>query len=106
MLIGHEAGRRYHTFKCAAKSCKGRSREVRRFLDKKDAKSTSNLRKHAKKCWGEAVVENADDAEDAEEVRRTIIRVIKSDGSITAHFARKKGEVTYSHRPHTKAESR
>lgn len=51
VIIGQKQNRRYHEFKCAAKSCKGRSREVRRFLDKKHAKSTSNLRKHAKKCW-------------------------------------------------------
>ena len=46
--IGYEDGRRYHSFRCAARSCKQR---IRRYLDKKDGKSTRNLRKHAKSCW-------------------------------------------------------
>ncbi|RDX39469.1 hypothetical protein OH76DRAFT_1491119 [Lentinus brumalis] len=58
VIIGHdENGRRYHNFKCAAKACKGKKHEVRRYLDTADAKSTSNLRKHTKKCWGEAAIE-------------------------------------------------
>ena len=34
-------------------------RFVRRFLDSKDAKSTSNLRRHAKGCWGADAVESS-----------------------------------------------
>jgi len=46
-----------HVFECAAGKCKARNgRDVRRFLDKGDAKSTSNMRKHAKGCWGEEAV--------------------------------------------------
>ncbi|RDX40258.1 hypothetical protein OH76DRAFT_1366486, partial [Lentinus brumalis] len=60
VVIGHDNdGRRYHEFKCAAKPCKTQ-RPVRRYLDKGDAQSTSNLRKHAKRCWGEDTVELAD----------------------------------------------
>ncbi len=51
-------------------------------------------------------VERADEADDADEVRATIAKAKKYDGSITAHFARKTGVVTYSHRAHTKAETR
>jgi hypothetical protein len=43
-------------FKCLAKPCKGKGRNprcVNRFLDKKDAKSTGNLQKHARLCWGD-----------------------------------------------------
>ncbi|RPD52240.1 hypothetical protein L226DRAFT_438013, partial [Lentinus tigrinus ALCF2SS1-7] len=74
--------------------------------DTKDAQSTGNLRKHARRCWGDDTIERADEADDADEVRLTIVKGLLRDGSITAHFARKKGVVTYSHRPHTKAETR
>ena len=41
----------------------------------------------------------------ADEVREGITQLV--DGSITAHFERKgKEKITYSHRPHTKAETR
>jgi hypothetical protein len=41
----------------------------------------------------------------ADDVREGMAKLV--DGSITAHFERKgKGKVTYSHRPHTKAETR
>ncbi len=80
---------------------------MRRFLDKGDAKSTSNLRKHAKKCWGDGVVEAADDAKTADEVRETAEAGVLNQQSITAAFERNnKGKVTYSHRPHTRTESR
>ncbi|TFK80651.1 hypothetical protein K466DRAFT_503539, partial [Polyporus arcularius HHB13444] len=105
VTIGYEEGCRYHEFKCMGKSCKLK-KPIRRFLDKDDVSSTGNLRKHAKKCWGEEAVALADQAEHAEEVRRTIVKGILRDGTITMHFARKKGQVTYSHRPHTKAETR
>jgi hypothetical protein len=90
-----------------ATNCKHKSRDVRRFLDKADAKSTSNMRKHAKKCWGEDVVASADLANNANEVRATTVRGILNPTSITAAFERRgKGKVTFSHRQHTKAESR
>jgi hypothetical protein len=45
--------RRLHVFACAAGKCRGKNRrDVRRFLDTGDAKSTSGLRRHAKNCWG------------------------------------------------------
>lgn len=94
-------------FQCAAKMCLNHGRGVRRFLDKKDNKSTSNLRKHAKKCWGEDVVKMADNAKNAQEVRETTVKGALNLQSITTAFERKgKGKVTYSHRQHTKAESR
>ena len=44
-----------HVFECCAKHCKGKvnGRMVRRYLDTSDAKSTGNLRKHARVCWGQ-----------------------------------------------------
>ena len=78
---------------------------MRRYLDKKDAKSTSNMRKHAKLCWGEETVKLADEAKNVQEARTTISGV--KDGSITASFERKgKGKVTYSHRQHTRTETK
>jgi hypothetical protein len=76
-------------------------------LDKGDAKSTSNMRKHAKKCWGDDVVASADKAANASEVRNTTVKGSLDPQSITAAFERKgKGKVTYSHRQHTKTEAR
>jgi hypothetical protein len=106
-LIDYVEGRRCHAFQCLAKICKQKSRSVRRYLDTGDAKSTSNLRKHAKKCWGDAVVASADKAKTAREVRDTNIKGYLNPQSITAAFERKgKGKVTYSHRQLTKTESK
>ncbi|KAI0264269.1 hypothetical protein BGY98DRAFT_940010 [Russula aff. rugulosa BPL654] len=70
-LIVHVDGRRCHAFECIAKSCKHKTRVVQRYLDKGDAKSTGNLRKHAKRCWGNEVVAAADKAKTARDVRDT-----------------------------------
>ena len=53
-IIEYVSGRRAHTFICAATHC---TQNVHHFLDTRDAKSTSNLWRHAVKCWGE---ENVD----------------------------------------------
>ena len=99
--IGYEGGRRYYEFKCAAKGCK---KGIRRYLDTKDAKSTSNMRKHAKNCWGADTVLAADNAKDVG-MARDILK--QRDSSITAAFERVgKGKVTYSHRQHTKTETK
>ncbi|KAG0699301.1 hypothetical protein DFH29DRAFT_809220 [Suillus ampliporus] len=93
-----------HEFRCSARGCKT---TIRRYLDKKDARSTGNMRKHVKLCWGNVVLQAADDAKDASEVRTKIIPGILRDGSITASFERKgKGKVTYSNRQHTRAETK
>jgi len=56
--IEYIKGHRVYVFECSTKHCrgKGNGRLVHRYLDTSDAKSTSNLRKHAKICWGEAEV--------------------------------------------------
>ena len=104
-------GRRVHVFECAAKGCKGRGngRYVRRYLDTCDAKSTSNLRKHAKICWTDALVALADKTKDVKAARVALagLKDVDVDGSITAVFERlAKSKVTYSHRQHTKTEAR
>ena len=91
-------------FKCLAKGCK---HKVHRYLGGKDAQSTGNMRRHAKTCWGDEAVRTADDARDVLEARTKVVRGILCNGSITAAFERKdKGKVLYSHRQHTKTETR
>ena len=58
-------------------------------MDKGDAKSTSNMRKHAKKCWGDEVVASADKAKNTHEVRATTIKGALDPQLITAAFERK-----------------
>lgn len=101
-------GRRVHAFECAAGKCRGKNgRDVRRYLDTGDAKSTSSLRRHAKNCWGEEAVQAADNTEDLASARVILTKTKLRDGSITAEFERiGKGKVTYSHRQHTSTESR
>jgi hypothetical protein len=95
--IGHESGRKYHYFHCAAKRCKG-SGGVRRFQDSKDRAGTSNLKGHAIKCFGSDAVNAAFDNKSTNS---------RTDGSIFAVFARRgQAQVTISHRAHTTEETR
>jgi hypothetical protein len=101
--------RRVHVFECAAARCMGKinGRMVRRYLDTGDAKSTSNLRKHAKICWGEEAVAAADNTKDVRAAREALKKLKSVDSSITEAFVRiAKGKVTYSHRQHTTTEAR
>ena len=78
---------------------------VRRYLDTSDAKSTSNLHKHARVCWGVEAVAAADETRNM----GAALDLIKThkDWSIVAAFERKgKGKVAYSHRQHTTTQSR
>jgi hypothetical protein len=104
-------GRRVHVFECAGSAagrCRGKNgRDVRRFLDTGDAKSTSGLRRHAKKCWGEDAVDAADNTQSLEEARLVLAKTKLRDGSITALFERMgKEKVTFSHRQHTSTQAR
>lgn len=106
-------GRRCHEFQCAAPLCKGKGtkpRIVRRYLDKGDRNSTSNMHKHAKNCWGEENVSKALETKgelSVGEVRKSLAHAPLRDGSITASFERKgKGKVTFSTRQHTYMETR
>ncbi|GLB43472.1 putative protein dimerization activity [Lyophyllum shimeji] len=97
-------GRRCHEFACAAKGCKFKAR---RYLDTRDRTSTSNLIKHVRGCWGEDAWAAAKACGSIDDARKSIVKPLNMDGSILASFERKgKGKVTYSHRPHTKAETR
>jgi hypothetical protein len=101
--------RRVHVFECNAKHCKGKGngRMVRRYLDTTDAKSTGNLRKHARVCWGDEAVVAADQTRDVRTARDALEKMSTKDGSILEAFGRvAKSKVTYSHRQHTKTETR
>jgi hypothetical protein len=103
-------GRRVHVFECNAKPCKGKGRDprcVNRYLDKKDAKSTGNLRKHARICWGEETVQACDDTKDVLAARVALRQHNRRDGTVLAAFERVgnlKKKPTYSNRQHTKTE--
>ena len=52
-------------------------------------------------------MEAADNAKDVSKAHEKVVKSILQDGSITAAFERTgKGKVTYSHRQHTKAETK
>ena len=67
--------RRVHVFMCAATRCKGKNgRDVHRYLDTGDARSTSSLCRHAKICWGEDAVSAADNTADLEGARTVLAK--------------------------------
>ena len=102
-IIEYVGGRRSHLFKCRAKRC---NKHVRRFLDKGDATSTGNMRKHVKSCWGEDVFHEVLTAKNAE-AARDAVKSYLANGSITTAFERKgNSQVQYSHWQHTKIETR
>jgi hypothetical protein len=101
--------RRVHVFVCAATHCRGKhGRDVRRFLDTGDARSTSGLRRHAKLCWGEEAVSAADSTANLEGARTALAKSgVKRNGSITEAFERiGKEKIVYSNRQHTYIETR
>jgi hypothetical protein len=83
---------------------------VRRYLDKSDKGSTSNMHKHAKNCWGEEIVSNALKTKNElsiDDIRKSLGNAKLQNGTITALFDRKgKGNVTFSTKQHTYAETR
>lgn len=104
-------GRRVHEFECSASYCKGRGKNpriVRRYLDTSDRNSTGNLRKHAQMCWGDGILSGADACGDRNSARKGLDKAKKlQDGSITTSFEREgKGKLTFSHRQHTKVQTR
>ena len=106
--IEYVDGRKAHIFECAVKSCRSKSKFVRRYLYTGDTSSTSNLRRHAKLCWGEAVVAAADTTGSLAFARSALSKKKGAAGLITAAFDREKntGTVTYSHLQHTKVQAR
>ena len=77
---------------------------VHHYLDTGDAKSTRNLRKHTRICWGVETVAVADETRNYG-AAFDLLKLHK-DRSITEAFKQKgKGKVTYSHRQHTTTQS-
>ncbi|KAG6913256.1 hypothetical protein DXG01_008365 [Tephrocybe rancida] len=104
-IIYDKLGNRGHQFTCAAKGCRYKAN---RFLNTKDRSSTSNLIKHVKSCWGQEAWDGAVTCGDADTVRKALSDKgnLKS-GSIFKIFQRKgKAQVTFSHRQHTRSETR
>lgn len=107
-IIEEEDGRRSHVFVCTAKPCKT-GKGVRRYLDTKDATSTSNLRRHAEGCWGTDTVKMVRELDSVGAAREYLLGAGRLDreAPITFHFKREKGgKVSYMHRNHTKHETR
>ena len=105
--VDYVKGRKVHVFECGASKCRSKQRFVRRFLDTTDARSTGNLRQHAKACWGEETVAVADNTRDVKTAREALGKSKSVDGTITELFeSAAKGRVTYKHRQHTKLEAR
>src|SRR5215472_6497771 len=72
--ICYHKGRRYHLFTCMGKSCKF---QCRRFLDKSDANSTRNLRRHVKRCWGNEVLQAAEASQSVDKAREEVVEPFK-----------------------------
>ncbi len=95
-----------HVFECAASHCKCKTQFIRRYIDTGDISSTSNLCRHAIRCWGDEAVQAADKTTSAKTAWDALTNK-EPNGSITAAFERVgKDGVTYSHRQHTKTEAR
>jgi hypothetical protein len=62
------------------------SRSIKRFVDKADAASTSNLWKHAKTCWGHDTIKAADETKDVGVAREIASKAVLNNGSMTAMF--------------------
>ncbi|KAF8876639.1 hypothetical protein BD779DRAFT_1449158, partial [Infundibulicybe gibba] len=94
--VGFEDGHKYHLFRCAAQKCKNTA-GVHRYQDSKDRATTSNLKAHALKCFGEAAVSAA--------FSKTT--PCTWDGSIFASFAcQAQSPATVSHHAYTTDETR
>lgn len=83
-------------------------RLVKRNLNTQNATSTSNLKKHASKCWGEELVKAIMAVKSIHQARDVLKKKgNERDGSILAAFQKVGHEpVTYSSRPATNLESR
>jgi len=106
-LVEYIKDRKAHAFICAATQCRGQTRSVRRFLDKSDAKSTSNMHRHAKVCWGVEAIEAADGTQDKKAALRALENLETNNGSIVAAF-QQVGErkPIYNLSQHTKTKAR
>ncbi|KAI6107638.1 hypothetical protein EDD16DRAFT_1488628 [Pisolithus croceorrhizus] len=99
--IEYVEGQHMHVFWCMAKGCK---KGVQWFLDKSDAQLTGNMHKHVRGCWGEDIFHQATQTKNATVAHEAVQNYVKN-GSIKVTLDCK-GKVGYSHRQHTKIETR
>jgi len=97
--IHYVGTRRLHVFECLAENCKAKGKNprfVNRYLDKADARSTSNLRKHVKICWGTDILAAADKIKDLDAIRALVAKTELKDGLLAAAFeGMSKGKLAY-----------
>lgn len=102
--IEYVDGRLAHVFNCANPRC--RKKKIRRYRDKGDASSTSNLRRHVASCWGAEALREADKAGSAT-AARPHVKTWGQNGTITDILTRlADGKETYSTKPFTALETR
>ncbi|EPT01252.1 hypothetical protein FOMPIDRAFT_1091464, partial [Fomitopsis schrenkii] len=101
--IEYVKGRRVHVFRCANAGCK---HVIRRYLDTGDTKSTGNLRKHVKSCWGKEALDAADTKESALDARGAVSTYRRTQDIKVAFGNVGKKTVTFSTRQHTQSETR
>ena len=105
--IEYIQGRRSHVFECGATKCGCWTHFVRRFLDTSDARSTSNLRHHAKICWSDEAVNAADSTQDIKATWATLDSLKTRNGSIMDAFQKvSQGKAVYNIQQFTKIEAR
>lgn len=106
--VKREGDRTKHVFKCAARTCVSSGGPfVTRYLDTKDARSTGNLRRHAKTCWGVEAITMASQARDKDEARKKVVKKIMISGNLPSMLEfETKGKKTYSHMPLTRLQTR
>ncbi|PPQ84551.1 hypothetical protein CVT26_002898 [Gymnopilus dilepis] len=105
--IAYVEGRKVHVFECGASHCKCKTHAMQRYIDTGDVSSTSNLCWHATQCWGEEAIAAVQETCNLQGSQEVLSGIKEVNGSITAALERVgKEKVTYSHRQHTKAESR
>lgn len=99
--IHYVGSRRIHVFECLAQVCKAKGKNprfVNRYLDKADARSTSNLRKHVRNCWGSDILAAADKVKDLDAIRAVVGKAELKDDSLAAAFegmSNLKGKLNY-----------
>ena len=106
--IEYIQGCKSHVFECAAPTCGCKTRFICRFLDKSDARSTSNLWHHAKICWSDEAVDAADGSRDVKATQATLegLKANKNGSIMDAFQSISKGKAVYSTCQHTKIKAR
>ncbi|KAG2747851.1 hypothetical protein P692DRAFT_20735888, partial [Suillus brevipes Sb2] len=69
---------------------------VRRYLNKGDAKSTSNMAKHAKNCWGEAAYQAAQVSGTADSACKNVVQSILHVRQIAQMLQTYDGDINFA----------